>query len=51
MRAVILPVQDVCNFFINHKKNELVSAFPVAAKPYFRDVNDHLYAQLMPSMA
>ena len=42
MRAVILPVQDVCNFFINHKKNELVSAFPVAAKPYFRDVNDHL---------
>ncbi|MBE9579420.1 MULTISPECIES: magnesium/cobalt transporter CorA [Moraxella] len=42
MRAVILPVQDVCNFFINHKKNELVSAFPAAAKPYFRDVNDHL---------
>ena len=42
MRAVILPVQDVCNFFINHKKTELVSAFPAAAKPYFRDVNDHL---------
>lgn len=42
MRAVILPVQDVCNFFINHQKNELVSAFPAAAKPYFRDVNDHL---------
>lgn len=42
MRAVILPVQDVCNFFINHKKNELVSSFPAAAKPYFRDVNDHL---------
>ena len=42
MRAVILPVQDVCNFFINHKKNELVAAFPAAAKPYFRDVNDHL---------
>ena len=42
MRAVILPVQDVCNFFINHKKNELLSSFPAAAKPYFRDVNDHL---------
>lgn len=42
MRAVIFPVQDVCNFFINHKKNELVSSFPAAAKPYFRDVNDHL---------
>ena len=42
MRAVIMPVQDVCNFFINHKKNELISAFPAAAKPYFRDVNDHL---------
>lgn len=42
MRAVILPVQDVCNFFINHTKNELVSSFPAAAKPYFRDVNDHL---------
>lgn len=42
MRAVILPVQDICNFFINHKKNELVSTFPVAVKPYFRDVNDHL---------
>lgn len=43
MRAVILPVQDVCNFFINHKKNELVlSNFPAAAKPYFRDINDHL---------
>ena len=42
MRAVMLPVQDICNFFINHKKNELVAAFPSASKPYFRDVNDHL---------
>lgn len=42
MRAVILPVQDICNFFINHKKNELASAYPTAVKPYFRDVNDHL---------
>ncbi|WP_227430699.1 magnesium and cobalt transport protein CorA [Psychrobacter sp. I-STPA6b] len=42
MRAVMLPVQDICNFFINHKKNELVSSFPSASKPYFRDVNDHL---------
>ena len=46
MRAVILPVQDVCNFFINHKKNELISAFPAAAQPYFRDVNDHLLRSL-----
>lgn len=42
MRAVMMPVQDICNFFINHKKNELVSTFPSIAKPYFRDVNDHL---------
>lgn len=42
MRAVILPVQDICNYFINHKKTELVPAFPAAVKPYFRDVNDHL---------
>lgn len=42
MRAVMLPVQDICNFFINHKKNELLSSFPSASKPYFRDVNDHL---------
>ncbi|UNU73454.1 magnesium/cobalt transporter CorA [Moraxella nasovis] len=43
MRAVILPVQDVCNFFINHNnKNELTLGFPATAKPYFRDVNDHL---------
>lgn len=46
MRAVILPVQDVCNFFINHKKNELVASFPAAAKPYFQDVNDHLLRSL-----
>lgn len=46
MRAVILPVQDVCNFFINHKKNELISTFPAAAQPYFRDVNDHLLRSL-----
>ncbi len=46
MRAVMLPVQDICNFFINHKKNELVSSFPNAAKPYFRDVNDHLLRAL-----
>ncbi len=46
MRAVILPVQDVCNFFINHKTNELVASFPVAVKPYFRDVNDHLLRSL-----
>lgn len=42
MRAVMMPVQDICNFFINHKKNELLSSFPSASKPYFRDVNDHL---------
>lgn len=42
MRAVMMPVQEICNFFINHKKNELVSTFPSTAKPYFRDVNDHL---------
>lgn len=46
MRAVILPVQEICNFFINHKKNELVSSFPSASKPYFRDVNDHLLRAL-----
>ncbi len=46
MRAVMLPVQDVCNFFINHKKDDLVSTFPNAAKPYFRDVNDHLLRAL-----
>lgn len=46
MRAVILPVQEICNFFINHKKNELLSSFPSSAKPYFRDVNDHLLRAL-----
>ena len=46
MRAVILPVQDICSFFINHKKSDLVSAFSQAAKPYFRDVNDHLLHSL-----
>lgn len=46
MRAVILPVQDICNFFINHKKNDLLSNFPSQAKPYFRDVNDHLLRAL-----
>ncbi|WP_434352692.1 magnesium/cobalt transporter CorA [Psychrobacter sp. HD31] len=46
MRAVILPVQDICNFFVNHKKNELISFFPSSAKPYFRDVNDHLLQSL-----
>ena len=46
MRAVMMPVQDICNFFINHKKNELISAFPAAAQPYFRDVNDHLLRSL-----
>lgn len=46
MRAVILPVQDICNFFINHQKSDLVPAFPNAAKPYFRDINDHLLRSL-----
>ncbi|WP_394262218.1 magnesium/cobalt transporter CorA [Moraxella boevrei] len=46
MRAVILPVQDICNFFINHKKNDLTPTFPSQAKPYFRDVNDHLLRAL-----
>jgi len=46
MRAVILPVQDICSFFINHKKSDLVSPFSQAAKPYFRDVNDHLLHSL-----
>ena len=46
MRAVILPVQDICNFFINHKKNDLMPSFPSQAKPYFRDVNDHLLRAL-----
>ncbi|MGO2213141.1 magnesium/cobalt transporter CorA [Psychrobacter alimentarius] len=46
MRAIILPVQDICSFFINHKKSELFSGFSQAAKPYFRDVNDHLLHSL-----
>ncbi len=46
MRAVILPVQDICSFFINHQKSDLVSPFSHAAKPYFRDVNDHLLHSL-----
>ena len=46
MRAIILPVQDICSFFINHKKSDLVSGFSQAAKPYFRDVNDHLLHSL-----
>ena len=46
MRAVILPVQDICSFFINHKKSDLISSFSQAAKPYFRDVNDHLLHSL-----
>lgn len=46
MRAVIFPVQDICSFFINHKKSDLVSPFSQAAKPYFRDVNDHLLHSL-----
>ncbi|WP_367109396.1 magnesium/cobalt transporter CorA [uncultured Psychrobacter sp.] len=46
MRAVILPVQDICSFFINHQKSDLGSAFSQAAKPYFRDVNDHLLHSL-----
>ncbi len=46
MRTIILPVQDICSFFINHKKSELISGFSQAAKPYFRDVNDHLLHSL-----
>lgn len=46
MRAVILPVQDICKFFINHQKSDLIPAFSNAAKPYFRDVNDHLLRAL-----
>lgn len=46
MRAVILPVQDICSFFINHKKSDLVSSFSQVARPYFRDVNDHLLHSL-----
>ena len=46
MRAVILPVQDICSFFINHKKSDLVAQFSQTAKPYFRDVNDHLLHSL-----
>ena len=46
MRAIILPVQDICSFFINHKQSEKVSGFSQAAKPYFRDVNDDLLHSL-----
>lgn len=46
MRAVILPVQDICSFFINHQKSDIVSTFSQVAKPYFRDVNDHLLHSL-----
>ena len=46
MRAVILPVQDICSYFINHDNSDLISPFSHAAKPYFRDVNDHLLHSL-----
>lgn len=45
-KAIISPMQDICGFFINHKKNELVSFFPSQVKPYFRDIQDHVLRSL-----
>lgn len=46
LRAVIAPMQDICGFFIIHKKNELISFFPNQVKPYFRDIQDHVLRSL-----
>lgn len=46
LRAIISPMQDICSFFIIHKKNELVSFFPNQVKPYFRDIQDHVLRSL-----
>lgn len=46
LRAIISPMRDICGFFINHKKNELVSFFPSQVKPYFRDIQDHILRSL-----
>lgn len=46
LKAVILPHQDICNFFINHKKDASIRLTSNQFKPYFRDVHDHVLRAL-----
>ena len=42
LRAALLPHQDICNYFLNHKQNGELGFKSSELRPYFRDVLDHI---------
>ena len=46
LRLAVIPLREICGYFLYHDNADLKTYFPSSAKPYFRDIQDHVLSTL-----
>jgi magnesium transporter len=46
LRLSVVPLREICGYFLYHKHDEARDYFPSSAIPYFRDIQDHVLGTL-----
>lgn len=46
LRLTVVPLREICGYFLYHNHDETKSYFPSSAIPYFRDIQDHVLGTL-----
>lgn len=46
LRLAVIPLREICGYFLYHDHDDLKTYFPSTAKPYFRDIQDHVLGTL-----
>ena len=46
LRLAVVPLREICGYFLYHNHDDMKTYFPVSAIPYFRDIQDHVLGTL-----
>ncbi len=46
LRLAVVPLREICGYFLYHDHEDLANYFPSTAIPYFRDIQDHVLGTL-----
>jgi magnesium transporter len=46
LRLAVVPLREICGYFLYHTHEDSKSYFPSSAIPYFRDIQDHVLGTL-----
>ncbi|WP_410210993.1 magnesium and cobalt transport protein CorA [Aquirhabdus sp.] len=46
LRLAVIPLREICGYFLYHDNEDLKNYFPSSAIPYFRDIQDHVLGTL-----